>query len=84
MQHSAIIRNVLNGMAAAGKKVVRGGVRHDRSLAADLRTLREQHGVTAIVCLLNDAELRVGVSSLMNGARVPAVYVAVTAWKADP
>mmetsp|Transcript_20204 Transcript_20204/g.51172 ORF Transcript_20204/g.51172 Transcript_20204/m.51172 type:complete len:206 (-) Transcript_20204:82-699(-) len=41
-----------------GKKVLRGGIQHDRDLAKDLRVLRDTHGVTTIVCLLNDAELR--------------------------
>lgn len=40
-------------------QVVRSGVTHDRDLSKDLHTLREVHGVTTIVCLLNDAELRV-------------------------
>lgn len=43
-----------------GKKVKKRDARvYDRDLTADLDQLQQRHGVGAIVCLLNDAELRV-------------------------
>ncbi|KAJ1488887.1 hypothetical protein T484DRAFT_1781887 [Baffinella frigidus] len=41
-----------------GKNLVRDGIRWERSLAADLAHLKNAHGVTVVVCLLSDAELR--------------------------
>lgn len=37
---------------------MRDGVSWQRSLAQDLTSLRDQHGVNIVVCLLSDAELR--------------------------
>ena len=41
-----------------GKNVVREGVRWARDLQRDLQHLISAHGVTVVVCLLSDAELR--------------------------
>ena len=44
-----------------GKRHVRGGKRLERSLESDLQRLKDNFHVEVIVCLLNDAELRVRV-----------------------
>jgi cyclin-dependent kinase inhibitor 3 len=41
-----------------GKKLVRDSVAYNRDLATDLKDLENNHHITAVVCLLSDAELR--------------------------
>lgn len=43
-----------------GKCHTRGGVKLERNLKTDLCRLKDCYNVQCIVCLLNDAELRVG------------------------
>lgn len=47
-----------------------------RDLGADLRRLRQHYGVTQLVCLLNDAELRsLGVRCVYRGAVEVGIFV---------
>ena len=46
-----------------GKVVTRNAVKYERDLHLDLRHLKEQHGITCVLCLLNTAELRVSCSA---------------------
>ncbi|KAJ9508406.1 hypothetical protein QJQ45_011927 [Haematococcus lacustris] len=41
-----------------GKRVTRGGVRHERSMQRDLLRLRDTFQISTVACLLNAAELR--------------------------
>lgn len=42
-----------------GKCVTRNAVKHERNLQQDLQHLKQTHGTTCVLCLLNSAELRV-------------------------
>ena len=54
-----VVSGALGLCYCPGKQHTRGGRRIARSLDADLSHLREHHKVDCLVCLLNDAELRV-------------------------
>ncbi|KAL6765944.1 protein-tyrosine phosphatase-like protein [Haematococcus lacustris] len=41
-----------------GKRVTRGGVRHERNMQQDLLRLRDTFQISTVACLLNAAELR--------------------------
>ena len=54
-----VVSGALGLCYCPGKQHSRGGRRIARSLDTDLSRLREHHKVDCLVCLLNDAELRV-------------------------
>ena len=49
-----------------GKQHVRGGRCLARSLDLDLARLKQKYGIQCVVCLLNDAELRVSLTTAIQ------------------
>lgn len=54
------IKNKLGVSQCPGKILERGrdGKAHNRNIDADVMTYNQNNGITKIVCLLNDSELR--------------------------
>ena len=64
-----------------GKCHTRGDVKLERNLKTDLCRLKDCYNVQCIVCLLNDAELRVSKQvGLLSMAVAPAGFMATALW----